>query len=541
MFPRANVSVFTLLVALSIMSCGQTVVHKLEDIESYAEMSPDSALKSLSAIDSSDVRKGRARAMHTYVRSLARYKAYIDEYDDTDISDAVEYFHRHKDKAREMRSLYLKGYTLSNAGKLNQAIIAFTDSEKIAEELGDYFYAGLCCREMSDIFSKTYSPDDNLAYAIKARDYFNKSGHKQHEMYVLLQIGNAYIQKNDYENALGAYTHAANGATAAKDTMLLKDAMASMAEALTYQNKNTDAIQLFCYLRDSLNYVFNRKDLAVIARTLAQMGNRRDALENLEKSLRLVTTPKQQYSFDYQAYHIGLSLHDDKMALRYLKRVFDYATGNEEYLNNRNTALYTQRDYFIEKQKVEQTSKELTQQRLYTTVSVSALLILIAVMVLAELYKKVKRNKLEKELLVNRINNLSNEHSDNMKISQRYGMEFFNDLAQLYWQNQPDKVLPELKNTISRLGKDDETLSRMIATVNLTHNNILVRLSEQVPALNAKEIKLFCFLVCQMSHNAICLITDKTPAALNSNIYRLRNKIDVSEAPDKPEFLDSIS
>ena len=91
-------------------------------------------------------------------------------------------------------------------------------------------------------------------------------------------------------------------------------------------------------------------------------------------------------------------------------------------------------------------------------------------------------------MLVNRINNLSNEHSDNMKISQRYGMEFFNDLAQLYWQNQPDKVLPELKNTISRLGKDDETLSRMIATVNLTHNNILVRLSEQVPALNAKEI-----------------------------------------------------
>ena len=114
------------------MSCGQTVVHKLEDIESYAEMSPDSAIKTLSEIDSSDVRTGRGRAMHSYVWSLARYKAYIDEYDDTDISDAAEYFHRHKDKAREMRSLYFKGYTLSNAGKLNQAIIAFTDSEKIA-------------------------------------------------------------------------------------------------------------------------------------------------------------------------------------------------------------------------------------------------------------------------------------------------------------------------------------------------------------------------------------------------------------------------
>ena len=135
MFPRANVSVLTLLVALSIMSCGQAVVHKLEDIESYAEMSPDSALKSLSAIDSSDVQKGRARAMHTYVRSLARYKAYIDEYDDTDISDAAEYFHGHNDKAREMRALFFKGYALYNAGKLNQAIIAFTDSEKIAEEL----------------------------------------------------------------------------------------------------------------------------------------------------------------------------------------------------------------------------------------------------------------------------------------------------------------------------------------------------------------------------------------------------------------------
>jgi len=541
MFPRANVSVFTLLVALSIMSCGQTVVHTLEDIESYAEMSPDSALKSLSAIDSSDVRKGRARAMHTYVRSLARYKAYIDEYDDTDISDAAEYFHGHNDKAREMRSLYFKGYTLSNAGKLNQAIIAFTDSEKIAEELGDYFYAGLCCREMSDIFSKTYSPDDNLAYAIKARDYFNKGGYPLHEINVQCQIGQAYMQKGDNEVAFGFFSNIADQARTIGDTLLLKNALVPMAELLTLSNKNQEAIQTFLYVRDSLNYSFGCFALACMARAYAQSGDYISSINYFNTALELAASPKERYDVDYQGYFIFKTLGNNDLALKYLERVFKFATANNEYTQSRNTALYTQRDYFIEKQRVEQTSKELTQQRLYTTISVSALLILIAVMVLAELYKRVKRNKLEKELLVNRINNLSNEHSDNMKISQRYGMEFFNDLAQLYWQNQPDKVLPELKNTISRLGKDAETLSRMIATVNQTHNDILVRLSEQVPTLNAKEIKLFCFLVCQISHNAICLITDKTPAALNSNIYRLRSKIDASEAPDKPEFLGSIS
>lgn len=533
--------VAAVVMALLLCACQNSLLPRLESIESFVEDHPDSAISCLSAIDSNRVRKGKAHAMYTYLTSLGRYKAYIDEYDDSPVADAADYFHRHNDKLREMKSRFLQGYTLYNAGKLNEAIVAYTNAEKTAEELEDNFFAGLCCREMALIFSKTYSPEDHLTYAIKARDFFNKGGYKIHSMYVLKQIGNAYMQKGDYDNALYNYTSSADSARIVGDRVLLTDAMAHIAEILTIQNKSADAIRMYSVLKDSLNYSLSRADFACLARAYAQIGNRNTALLNLEKANESVDNTKQQYYIDLQAYYIGSSLGDQSMALHYLERVFDYVTRDYEYTHNRNSALYTQRDYFIEKNRVEEIKKELAQQRLYTTISFSALLIMFSIIALIELYKKVRRSRQEKEYLVNKIYSLSNKHSDNMKISMRYGMEFFNDLAQLYWQNQPEKILPALKNTISHLGKDEETISRMIENINLTHEDILVRLSEQVPALNVRELKLFCFLVCQINHNAISLITDKSPAAVNSHIYRLRSKIEASEAPDKAEFLNTIS
>lgn len=74
-----------------------------------------------------------------------------------------------------------------------------------------------------------------------------------------------------------------------------------------------------------------------------------------------------------------------------------------------------------------------------------------------------------------------------------------------------------------------------------TRNDLIVRLGEQVPSLNTKEILLYCYLASHLEHNTICSILGKNPGAVNAQIYRLRKKIDSSNAIDTVEFLDVIS
>ena len=121
------------------------------------------------------------------------------------------------------------------------------------------------------------------------------------------------------------------------------------------------------------------------------------------------------------------------------------------------------------------------------------------------------------------------------------GMSFFNAITQVYWQNQPEKVVLELKKILEGLGSDKNFFGQMIMSLNITRNNIMIRLGEQVPSLNPKEMLLYCYLASHLEHNTICSILDKTPGAVNAQIYRLRKKIERSGAPDTSEFLEVIS
>ena len=69
----------------------------------------------------------------------------------------------------------------------------------------------------------------------------------------------------------------------------------------------------------------------------------------------------------------------------------------------------------------------------------------------------------------------------------------------------------------------------------------MIRLCEQVPALNSKEILLYCYLASQLDRNTISSVLGKSPGAVSAQVYRLRQKIEDSSAPDRDEFLEVIA
>ncbi len=155
--------------------------------------------------------------------------------------------------------------------------------------------------------------------------------------------------------------------------------------------------------------------------------------------------------------------------------------------------------------------------------------------------RKSRRLQEEKQQLIIQINELSNSISERLKMSSEEGMTFFNVLSQVYWQNQPEKVVPTLQLLLEDLVSDKKVINQMVETLNKTRDNILVRLIESVPSLGSRDILLYCYLAIRFDHNAICMILKKTPGALNAQVYRLRRKINESDSIWKEEFLDAIS
>lgn len=155
--------------------------------------------------------------------------------------------------------------------------------------------------------------------------------------------------------------------------------------------------------------------------------------------------------------------------------------------------------------------------------------------------KKRRRLQSENKQLSSDLKTLTESVSEKLKLTSYEGMHFFNALSQVYWQNQPEKVVSTLQRILENLVSDDKVINEMIEMLNKTRDNIVIRLTESVPSLSSRDILLFCYLTIQLDHNAICMILDKTPGALNANIYRLRKKISESNSHWKGEFIDAIA
>ena len=69
----------------------------------------------------------------------------------------------------------------------------------------------------------------------------------------------------------------------------------------------------------------------------------------------------------------------------------------------------------------------------------------------------------------------------------------------------------------------------------------MIRLCDQVPALKSNEILLYCYLASQLDRNTISSVLGKSPGAVSAQVYRLRQKIEDSSAPDRDEFLEVIA
>ena len=523
-----------------LFGCDYHIIRDLEQVEKIVEGSPDSALNILSGIDTARLSSEKAKSMYVYLASLGKYKAYIDESDYKPIAKSAAYFRRHDDKQRCMKSLYLGGYTLLNQEDYKRAVAFLTEAESLAETLEDNYYAGLCCRELASAFDLSFSSMDAYEYSKKAYDYFTRARKTEHAKYMLLHIGRAMNQLGRHEEALSFYPPLIEQAKAEKDT--LYQALATRDYALTLLSApNPDGAyiaSLFSSVYHTFKYTPECTFWSDWGYALALSGDKKGADQCFGNARNSISKSFDEYYLYYRSFQGASKLGDSIKAVDSIQKALDIL--DKSVTQSREEAISAQRNYYLQKEQTTNLKRALEQQTflIYITILVVTIIILILCVIIVKIH--IDTIQQEKAFLISQIKLLSKEHSLHLKLAAQTGMRALDTLAQYNWQNQDEKIAPELSNILTNLASNEEVKTYLINVVNRTRNDLMVRLSSSVPSLNANEIMLYCYLVNGIGHNTLCNFLHKTSAALNAQTYRLRKKIEQSDAVDKAEFLDAI-
>ncbi|MBQ5934493.1 MAG: hypothetical protein IJL68_00630, partial [Bacteroidales bacterium] len=118
--------------ALLLASCASR--HSaaiLNDVETYIQQRPDSALAAIRAIDTTTLTSRGLRAHYALLHAMALDKNWIDTTDVGVVMPAVEYYDRHGSADQKMKSYYYLGRIQENQHDYTAAILSFTIAEDV--------------------------------------------------------------------------------------------------------------------------------------------------------------------------------------------------------------------------------------------------------------------------------------------------------------------------------------------------------------------------------------------------------------------------
>ena len=129
----------------------------LNDVETYINEHPDSALAVLRQLNSADAPRGAAqRARLALLHSMALDKCYIDLQTDSILAPAVAYYERHGTPDERLRTQYYLGRLQYNAGDYQEAIVTYTEALELSGKATDQKYIGFVNQAIADTYTASF-------------------------------------------------------------------------------------------------------------------------------------------------------------------------------------------------------------------------------------------------------------------------------------------------------------------------------------------------------------------------------------------------
>ena len=194
-----------IITAITIVSCNDArkseTFRVLEDVDSYIEARPDSALAVLEGIDVEDLGSREEKAKYALLMSMALDKNYIDRTDFDMLQPAIDYYENHGSATDKLRTFYYQGRIYQNGGDDEMAMECFVRAVEEGDGSEDCMTMARTYFAQGNIYSNLYNWDKYITCNIYAAENFKKAGLTNSYANSLLRVINGYTLQKEYDKA----------------------------------------------------------------------------------------------------------------------------------------------------------------------------------------------------------------------------------------------------------------------------------------------------------------------------------------------------
>lgn len=191
--------------AVVLLSCSKADLETertLEDVASFIEERPDSALTILDTMDSFSLTTSALKARHSLLLAMARDKNYIDDTTDSIIAPAVSWYRRHGSADEKLLMNYYRGRIAMNAGDYETAMRWFADGSRFSEKARNKVWSGRLCNAKFQVYQHLFDSSSAIDAALRSADYYAAAGELSRYYDAINNVACVCEQLLDTANAL---------------------------------------------------------------------------------------------------------------------------------------------------------------------------------------------------------------------------------------------------------------------------------------------------------------------------------------------------
>lgn len=199
-----NFSILAALLTVTLLAaCGQTRrshnAAALDDVESFINEDPDSALAVLQGIDST--RLGHSlHARYALLRVMALDKSYKDITTPDLLEPAVQWYAHHGSPDEKMKISFYQGRIAQDRKNFNVAAMFFANAEEYADAVTDKHALGILYLAQSTLYTSVHNNDKATEYCEKGLAVFKETDDPFYEK-AAGQLASYLIVSREWERA----------------------------------------------------------------------------------------------------------------------------------------------------------------------------------------------------------------------------------------------------------------------------------------------------------------------------------------------------
>lgn len=549
-----------------LVSCDNRQTKSLlQDVETYIQERPDSALRVLRKVDSLTLNTKALRARYSVLFAMALDKNYIDTTALSILEPTVAYYEKFGSPKDKMLSYYYLGRIYSNRKDYPNAVIFYSQALRESSEY-DYYHRGLIYAASADAYNASFNDEEKLRNTILAYECFEKIGDKDLDL-SLYKVAQAYHNNERFDVADSLYSLVYSGKDSTSRLALY--AMEDLVSNDLYQEKQDVErdLELLEYVAEhrgnlSLESYYEYAYLLLLAGKESEAENILSQLSNREANGKTMEI----------RYRIAECKGQNEEALALLKSMLSHQ--NDVVKKKLAQSVFkAQSDYYRLTAEVSEQKSTISNQR-------SIIILITGLMIIALLYVIFMKRKStlirekdrltqaveESERLLETVRNRANEEKSerekdilDLKSRNEREQDKIKDLREMYvalYQKRFSEigkyydaasshrlesikekayhdVISSTQALFEEIASGSEGQKKFEARINADLDDIVSKIRSDFPKLKDDDIRFICYLIVGFDTSTISFLMDISKENVRVKKHRLREKLNGYSGPNE--------